>query len=70
MPNDPVPPHPRHVWLQRFGTRLMKLQPHMNAVAAAKNAIDAFRDWAHLEPEIAAERFDADDRRDEEDSSE
>jgi hypothetical protein len=63
------PSHPRHVWLQRFGLRLMQLQPDIAAFTAAKQAADAFRDAASLEPEVAAERFDADERRAEEDAS-
>ncbi len=70
MPTDDVvPSHPRHIWLQRFGIHLMTLQPHLNAVAAAKLAIDAFRDWAHLDPEAAADRIDREDRWDEDDSA-
>jgi hypothetical protein len=68
--DDPIPSHPRHIWLQRFGARLMQLQPNLNAVAATKHAVDTFHDAANLEPEAAAERFDAEDRRDEEDAPE
>ncbi len=66
---DVVPWHPRHVWLQRFGIRLMTLQPHLNAVVAAKLAVDAFRDWDHLDPEAAAERIDREERGDSDDSA-
>lgn len=66
---DPVPTHPKHVWLQRCGIRLMTLQPHLNAVAAAKLAVDAFRDWADLDPAAAAERLDLDGKRDDDDSA-
>lgn len=58
-----LPSHPKHVWLQRFGARLMHLQPHLNPVAATKHAIDTFHDAAGLEPEAAAGIFAADERR-------
>ena len=67
---DLTPSHPRHIGLQRFGVRLMALQPHMNAVAVAKRAVDAFRDSADLEPEVAADRSYAEDLSDEDDASE
>lgn len=68
--HDLTPSHPKHVWLQRFGCRLMSLSPHLNAVTAAKCAFDAFRDSAELEPEAAADKSCADDRRSDEDTSE
>lgn len=58
-----LPSHPKHVWLQRFGARLMQLQPHLNAITATKHAIDTFHDAAGLEPEAAADNFAADERR-------
>jgi hypothetical protein len=67
---DPTPSHPRHIWLQRFGVRLMQLRPDMSAVLAARQAVDAFRDAAELEPEAAAERFNAEDASGEEGRSE
>jgi len=63
--NEPAPSHPRHVWMQRFGGRLLSLQPHTNARYAARHALDAFRDAAHLEPEAAAERFNVEALEDE-----
>ncbi|MDE2296966.1 MAG: hypothetical protein KGK18_02260 [Burkholderiales bacterium] len=57
------PSHPKHVWLQRFGARLMQLQPNLNAVTATKHAIDTFHDAAGLEPEEAADNFAADAQR-------
>ncbi len=44
-------------WMDRFGERLMRLQPAMNAVAAAANAVDAYADSSDLEPEEAARTF-------------
>ena len=62
MPNrDLTPSHPRHIWLQRFGVRLMQLQPDMSAMLAARHAVDEFRDAADVEPEAAAEKFNAAD---------
>jgi hypothetical protein len=55
--NEPTPSHPRHVWLQRFGGRLLILQPHTNPRYAVRHALDTFLDAGHLEPEAAAERF-------------
>jgi hypothetical protein len=51
------PSHPRHIWAQRFGRRLLELQPLMSAHAAVKAAVDAFNDWSYLEPEEAVGRF-------------
>jgi len=51
--------------MQRFGGRLLSLQPHTNARYAARHALDAFRDAAHLEPEAAAERFNVEALEDE-----
>lgn len=61
--NDPTPACPKHEWLQRFGTRLLQLQPSLNAVLAAKHAVDTFHDAAHLDPERAAETFAIEDER-------
>ena len=61
--SESPPSHPKHVWLQRFGARLMQLQPDLNAVAATKRAIDTFHDAAGLEPEAAADNLVADERR-------
>jgi len=44
-------------WMDRFGNRLMQLQPSMNAVTAAANAVDAYPDSAAVEPEEAASSF-------------
>lgn len=65
-----TPSHPKHIWLQRFGARLMQLHPTMNAVVATKHAVDTFHDSADLEPEAAAETFDAEDQRGEVGTSE
>lgn len=61
--SESPPSHPKHIWLQRFGARLMQLRPDLNAVAATKRAIDTFHDAADLEPEAAADNLVADERR-------
>ncbi len=64
-----APLHPKHVWVQRFGIRLMQLQPHMSALMAAKHAVDTFNDSSHLDPDDTAIAFvNRDQRRDEDDS--
>jgi len=45
------------IWMDRFANRLMQLQPLMNAVTAAANAVDAYPDSSDVEPEAAASRF-------------
>jgi hypothetical protein len=67
--HESIPSHPKHLWLQRFGTRLMQLQPDMSAFIAAKQAVDTFWDAASLEPEVAAELFDKNERRTQGDGS-
>jgi hypothetical protein len=62
--DDPTPSCLKHLWLQRFGQRLLALQPELNAVAAAKRAVDCFHDLAGLDPERAAEVFAAGERSD------
>ena len=52
---DAVPFCPRHLWLQRFGMRLLRLCPDLSAMLAARRALDCFRDMAELEPERAAQ---------------
>ena len=52
---DAVPFCPRHLWLQRFGMRLLRLCPDLSAMLAARLALDCFRDMAELEPESAAQ---------------
>lgn len=42
-------------WLGRFGRRLMRLNPTMTAVVAAKHSFAAWRDSPGAEPERAAE---------------
>jgi hypothetical protein len=49
--------HPMHIWLERFGARLMELHPAMGAVTAAQHAVQAHPEAAELEPEEAAELF-------------
>ena len=49
--------HSKPVWMQRFGARLMQLQPRLNAVDAARHAVSAFAASAHIDPEAAAEVF-------------
>jgi hypothetical protein len=66
---DPTPSCLKHLWLQRFGQRLLALQPELNAVAAAKRALDAFHDLAGLDPERAAEAFAASDERSDSDAA-
>ena len=68
--DDPTPACPKHVWLQRFGQRLLLLQPELNEIAAAKRALDCFHDLAALAPEHAAEAFAAADERGEIDGAE
>jgi len=51
------PSHSKPVWIERFGARVMQLQPHLNALDAAKHALSAYDRSAHLEPEAAAEIF-------------
>lgn len=51
------PSHSKPIWMERFGARLMQLQPRLNAVDAARHAVSAFAKSAHLEPEAAAEIF-------------
>ena len=41
-------------WMDRFGEALMRLQPTLNAVTAASNAVDAYPDSQDMEPEDAA----------------
>lgn len=48
---------PKPVWHDRFGARLMQLQPRMNAVTAAQHAAATYPDAADMEPEVAAEIF-------------
>jgi len=66
----PTPACPKHLWLQRFGQRLLVLQPELNAIAAAKRALDCFHDLAELAPERAAEAFAEADERSEIDGAE
>ena len=54
-----TPSHPRHIWLERFGARLMELHPAMSAITAAQHAVDSHPEAAELEPEQAAELFAA-----------
>ena len=51
------PSHPKPVWMERFGARLMQIERRMNAVDAARHAVAAYAQSAHLEPETAAEIF-------------
>ncbi len=44
-------------WMDRFANRLMQLQPSMNSVTAAANAVKAYPDAADVEPEEAASSF-------------
>lgn len=53
------------VWHDRFGARLMQLQPRMNAVTAAQHAVATYPDAADMEPEEAAEIFAAEEPPDE-----
>jgi len=48
---------PKPVWHDRFGARLMQLQPRMDAVTAAEHAVVAYPDAADMEPEEVAEIF-------------
>lgn len=41
-------------WMDRFGEALMRLQPTLNAVTAAANAVNAYPDSQDVEPEDAA----------------
>lgn len=52
-------------WHDRFGARLMQLQPRMNAVTAAQHAVATYPDAANLEPEEAAKIFAAEEPPDE-----
>ena len=52
---------PKPVWHDRFGARLMQLQPRMSAVTAAEHAVVTYADAAELEPELAAEIFAAEE---------
>lgn len=52
-------------WHDRFGARLMQLQPRMNAVTAAQHAVATYPDAADMEPEEAAEIFAAEEPPDE-----
>lgn len=52
-----TPSHPMHIWLERFGARLMELHPSMSAVTAAQHAVQTHPEAAELEPEEAAELF-------------
>jgi hypothetical protein len=58
---EPVPSHPKPVWLDRFAARLLHLQPRMSAVTAAEHAAATFPGAADLEPEEAAEVFAAEE---------
>lgn len=56
---------PKPVWLDRFGARLMQLQPRMNPVTAAQHAVATYADAADWEPEEAADIFAAEEPPDE-----
>ena len=48
----------RRDWMHRFGSRLMKLEPALNAVNAARHAVAAYETHGHsAEPEDAAATF-------------
>lgn len=50
----------RRDWMHRFGSRLMKLEPTLNAVTAAQHAAVAYEKHASdCEPEDAAVVFSA-----------
>ena len=55
------PSLPKPVWHDRFGARLLQLQPRMNAVTAAEHAVVTYADAADMEPELAAEIFAAEE---------
>lgn len=44
----------RPEWIERFGSQLMKLQPAMNAMTAAAQAVAAYPARCAVEPEDAA----------------
>lgn len=58
---EPKSSHLRDAWVDRFGVRLMQLQPRMNAITAAEHAETTFPDAADLGPEEAAEIFAAEE---------
>ncbi len=48
----------RRDWMHRFGSRLMKLEPNLNAVNAAEHAVAAYEKHAAVStPEDAAASF-------------
>ena len=59
------PSLPKPVWNDRFGARLLQLQPRMNAVTAAQHAVVTYPDAADMDPEEAAEIFAAEEPPDE-----
>jgi hypothetical protein len=48
---------PQREWLERFAARMMVLNPALSALDALRQAISAFLDASHLEPEEAADLF-------------
>ena len=55
------PSLPKPVWHDRFGARLLQLQPWMNAVTAAQHAAVTYPAAADMDPEEAAEIFAAEE---------
>ena len=52
-----LPPSPQKLWLDKFRTHLMRLQPGMNTLDAAHEAVSIYPDAADMDPEEAAEIF-------------
>jgi hypothetical protein len=52
-----LPPSSQEIWLDRFGARLMLLQPKLKPLDAAHEAVSIYPDAADLDPEEAAEIF-------------
>lgn len=50
-------PQPVALWIERFATRLIQLQPQVRPLDAVRNATSAFESTSDLSPEDAAEVY-------------
>jgi len=48
---------PVALWIERFATRLIQLQPQVHPLDAVRNATSAFESTSELSPEDAAEVY-------------
>jgi hypothetical protein len=51
---------PQREWLERFASRTLMLEPALSVLGALRQAISAFPDASHLNPEEAAKIFAVD----------